>query len=377
VNVYLTIGAICLAFLTAAVAAVVVRRVHAAADDRVAEAIRNLAAGMQATMRALAVDVETTQATERARESVGELAASLDLDEVIERTLQAATAIPGVETALIEAAAPDGARRFAALGLPEHEAARAAVQIPDNDDLRAVEIAYRYRGDDLGAAAPAVRSGFVVPIRADGSQIGSLSAFTHSATRRLSDGELHELERLAARAGPALENARRYAEARALADLDALTGLHNRRYFHETLAREISRAHRYARQLAVVVFDLDDFQAINDRVGHLAGDAVLAEVAERMRSVVRTADIPCRVGGDEFGVVLPESGAEDAELLADRIARAVSIRPIGAVGTLFLAAGVAELHHGDRGNDLFQRADAALHRAKALGKARTTAAGSV
>src|SRR5262245_40034938 len=72
----------------------------------------------------------------------------------------------------------------------------------------------------------------------------------------------------------AREEARRN---RRLADLDGLTGLHNRRYFHEQLAREVSRAQRYGRELALVVFDLDDFKSINDRIGHLAGDAVLAE----------------------------------------------------------------------------------------------------
>ena len=70
--------------------------------------------------------------------------------------------------------------------------------------------------------------------------------------------------------------------------MDALTGLHNRRYFHETLSREVSRANRYERQLALMVLDLDDFKAINDRIGHLAGDGVLAKAAERVRDVVRS-----------------------------------------------------------------------------------------
>ena len=211
-------------------------------------------------------------------------------------------------------------------------------------------------------------------MRADGLPIGSLSAYTRSSNRQLAEDKIDELERIAFRAGPALENARRYAEARALADLDALTGVHNRRYFHETLAREVARAQRYQRCLALIVFDLDDFKAINDRVGHLAGDAVLAEASERMLSVVRSADVACRVGGDEFALVLPESSGEDAELLAGRIARAISARPIGAAGTLLLSAGVAELRPSDRPNDLFERADEALYRAKELGKARTVMA---
>jgi diguanylate cyclase (GGDEF)-like protein len=101
---------------------------------------------------------------------------------------------------------------------------------------------------------------------------------------------------------------------------------------------------------------------------------VLAEAAERLLTVVRTADVPCRVGGDEFGIVLPESTGHDAELLADRIAQAIGERPIAGAGTLCLSAGVAELRAGDRPTNLFERADDALYRAKELGKARTVTA---
>ena len=111
--------------------------------------------------------------------------------------------------------------------------------------------------------------------------------FTRSATPPSTTRSTASSRRSRCAPGPAIENARRFREARQQADLDALTGLHNRRYFHETLAREIARAHRYNRRLALIVFDLDDFKAINDRIGHLAGDAVLAEVAERVREVVR------------------------------------------------------------------------------------------
>jgi diguanylate cyclase (GGDEF)-like protein len=376
VTLIVLICALGVALLMAAGAAVSVWRVRASADAQVADAVARMAAGMQETMRDLAEAVEAAQNASRADHSAGELAASLDLDEVTERTLEAAAAVPGVEAALIEAGAPEGARMSATVGIAADEAARTAIQVPDNDNLRAVEITYRYRIDDVDASAPVVRSGVILPMRADGLPIGSLSAFTRSSHRPLSDGQIDELERLAFRAGPALENARRYAEARALADLDALTNVHNRRYFHETLAREVARAQRYQRRLALIVFDLDDFKAVNDRIGHLAGDAVLAEASERMLSVVRSADVACRVGGDEFAIVLPESSGEDAELLAGRIARAISVRPIGAAGTLLLSAGVAELRPGDRPNDLFERADEALYRAKELGKARTVTAES-
>jgi diguanylate cyclase (GGDEF)-like protein len=375
VSLLIVICALGVALITAACAAVAVWRARSTADDRVAEAVRRLADEMHETMHELTRSAAETEAAPQSERFVEELAASLDFDDVAERTIEAVGALPGVDAVSIDAPAPEGASVGATLGLLPEEAARTAVRLPDNDNLRALEVSFRYRIDDVEGAAGLVRSGIVVPLRAGGSQFGSLSAYARSSQRPLSDEEVEAIERLAFRAGPALENARRYSEARALADLDALTGLHNRRYFHETLAREIARAHRYRRRLALVVVDLDDFKAVNDRVGHLAGDGVLAEVAERLLSVVRSADIPCRVGGDEFAVVMPESGPEDAGLLGGRIAKAVGTRPIANVGTLSLSAGVAELREGDGPSDLFERADDALYRAKELGKARTIEAG--
>jgi diguanylate cyclase (GGDEF)-like protein len=188
--------------------------------------------------------------------------------------------------------------------------------------------------------------------------------------------QLRELEDLALRAGPAIENARRFREARQLADLDALTGLHNRRYFHETLAREVARAHRYDRLLALLVFDLDDFKTINDRIGHLAGDTVLAQVAERVRDVVRSADVACRVGGDEFAVILPESTIDDADQLYRRLQTQISARPMPDAGRLLISAGIAQLREDEDAVAFFQRADDALYRAKAAGKGRVAVAAS-
>jgi diguanylate cyclase (GGDEF)-like protein len=354
-----------------ALSVVAVRRTRAAADQRVADAVQNLATGMHETMRDLSTAVEIAR-TAAADASAAELAASLDVDEVSERTLEAAVAIPGVEGALVDLPVTGGARATVAHGLGAEEAAKAAVQLPENDNLRAVEVTYRYRIDDVeGASSSHVRNGVAVPLRAEGRSVGTLAAFSRSSASRLGEAAIDELERLAARAGPALENARKYSEARVLADLDALTGLHNRRYFHETLAREVARANRYERQLALVVFDLDDFKKVNDRVGHLAGDAVLAEAAERLLSVCRSADIACRVGGDEFAVVVPESSAEDAELLAGRIAHAIGCRPISPGGTVYVSAGIAGLRPDDRATELFQRADEALYHAKEFGKAQT------
>ena len=113
---------------------------------------------------------------------------------------------------------------------------------------------------------------------------------------------------------------------------------------------------------------------MNDKVGHLAGDAVLAEAAERVREVIRTADIPCRVGGDEFAVILPESGIEQAQQLFGRLQGAISGRPIGKAGRLHLSAGVAELKPDDDSISFFERGDDALYRAKEAGKGQSVTA---
>jgi diguanylate cyclase (GGDEF)-like protein len=347
------IGVLVLA-LTAAGALVFALRVRAEAERRVQEAAVRFAGALGRT---------------------GELAASLDPDEVAERTLDAAVALPGVDGALFDALNPAGERTRAARGVSEEEGERVAAHAPPNRNLRAIDVVYRYRLDDVDKAASFLRAGLVVPLASEGRQIGTLSAFTRDPSTEFPEETVGALERLALRAGPAIDNAHRYVRARLLADVDSLTGLQNRRRFHELLEREVARANRYDRRLALIVFDLDNFKAINDRVGHLFGDLALAEVAKRVQAVVRVADIPCRVGGDEFGVIMPESGLADAELIANRIARTVADQPLGHGHAIRLSTGVAELMAGDEPNALFERADGALYRAKQAGKGRTVAAG--
>jgi diguanylate cyclase (GGDEF)-like protein len=304
--------------------------------------------------------------------SRSEFAASLDPDVLTERALDEVASLPGVDAALMLAGG-DGERRAAARGLSAEEADRAALQTPPNTNLRAIEIVYRYRLDDASGNSARPRSGVVVPLRADDQALGSLAALTRSSTAGFSDEVIDALEAIARRAGPALMAARRFTEARQLADIDSLTGLYNRRCFHEFLDREVARARRYERRLALVVLDLDNFKHINDSVGHLTGDAALAAVGQRILGIVRATDIACRFGGDEFGIILPESARADGELLADRIVRAIAATPIDKAGTLRASAGVAELTREGNGADLFERADHALYRAKDAGKARTVA----
>jgi diguanylate cyclase (GGDEF)-like protein len=294
----------------------------------------------------------------------------------VTRTLEAAGALPGVDAAVVTVEGGGLPPFAAAVGVELDEASPpSTASPPDGTRPRSIAVTYTYDARQEAAGPRLLRSGQIVPLESDGEQLGQLAAYSRDAAALEPVGTL-ELGELALRAGPAIENARRFREARQLADLDALTGLHNRRYFHETLVRELARAHRYTRRLALIVLDLDDFKAINDRIGHLAGDAVLAEAAERVRDVVRSADVACRVGGDEFAVILPESGLDDADGLYRRLEAAVSSRPVGQAGRLQLSAGVTELRADDDAVTFFQRADEALYRAKAAGKGTVVSVGA-
>ncbi len=286
-------------------------------DEQITQVVRELEARMDSMVRELSRTLEQSQVEEKRTRMLGELAGSIALDEVLTRVLETAGAIRGVDAALVALSPqPGGQPIVAALGLSAEEAERQAVTgPPDGREARTITITYEYAADEAAADGDAIRAGVAVPL----------------------PGE-------------------------------------NRRYFHETLAREVARAHRYDRNLALLVFDLDDFKAINDRIGHLAGDSVLAEAAERIREVVRSADIACRVGGDEFGVILPESRIADADQLYSRLQRALSSRPIGEAGLLTISAGAAALQPDDDAITLFQRADHGLYGAKEAGKGQVVSA---
>jgi diguanylate cyclase (GGDEF)-like protein len=355
----------------------IVRRSKGAGDAKLMAVVADMNSRMETMVRELSDALERAQEEGRRNRFLGELAGSIDLDEVLTRTLEAAGAIPGADAALVTIFGGTEKPIVATLGLSADEAQHQAISGPPDGhhQARAVSIAYQYPPSvtSESQAQDLIHAGLAVPVPSDGEPIGFLTIFTRSLAPVFGDEEVRELEELALRAGPAIENAKRFREARQLADLDALTGLHNRRYFHETLAREVARAQRYERRLALIVFDLDDFKAINDRIGHLAGDAVLAEVAERVRDVVRSADIACRVGGDEFAVILPESSLGDADQLYRRLQNAVSSRAVTQAGRLFISAGIAELKPEDDTTSFFERADEALYRAKESGKGQVVA----
>jgi diguanylate cyclase (GGDEF)-like protein len=288
---------------------------------------------------ALEARLQRTRADRRAHRR--ELAGSLDLDAVVARILESSVAVEGVDAAVLSLEGDEKGRLVKAAEMSQEEAERLG---------------------ELG-------SKLSLPLEGELGGLGYLAVYSRSV-RDLEREVGDELDDVVRRAVAALDNAFRYREARRLADIDALTGLRNRRYFHETLQRESARAQRYGRRLALLVLDVDDFKAINERVGHLAGDAVLAETAARVRQVLRASDIACRVGGDEFAIILPEAGTTEAAQLYRRVEKAVSASPIGSIARLTLSGGVAELTESDDAKTFFERADHALYRAKSAGKAQ-------
>ncbi|WP_320669562.1 diguanylate cyclase [Patulibacter defluvii] len=184
---------------------------------------------------------------------------------------------------------------------------------------------------------------------------------------------------LSGQAAVSLENVGRHEEAEREAHTDALTGLANRRRFDELLAAAVDRAHRDGRPVSLLVLDLDRFKEINDQHGHQTGDQVLREVAWTLRSGVRGIDAPARLGGEEFGVILPATDAAGAITLAERLRIGVEqIRITTAAGrelrvTTSVGIGTVPGAAAESG-ELVALADGALYRAKREGRNRTITA---
>lgn len=166
--------------------------------------------------------------------------------------------------------------------------------------------------------------------------------------------------------------ARETQHLRRLAGSDELTSIANRRTFGETLRRELSRARRSKSLLSILLFDVDGLKTVNDSLGHAAGDTALRLVARCLRQGVRDGDLVARIGGDEFAVLLPTTGAENAHALGERI-RVMVAKTSGGVGMrLGVSFGVSVTQSGDLdASALLAAADLALYRDKAARTARS------
>jgi eukaryotic-like serine/threonine-protein kinase len=179
----------------------------------------------------------------------------------------------------------------------------------------------------------------------------------------------------------ALENARLHRTVQRQALVDGLTGLANRRLFEAALEKEVSRADRFSEPVTLVLADLDDFKAVNDRHGHPTGDEVLREFARTLKECIRDIDLAARWGGEEFAVLLPGTDVDGAIHLAERIRADLGKRVVVSTSGDRIATtasfGVAQWDGSGGASDLLAAADAALYEAKRRGKNRVEAAGNV
>src|SRR3954451_8111732 len=208
-----------------------------------------------------------------------------------------------------------------------------------------------------------------VPLIARDVVKGVLNIYRLGDDASFSDEEFELATRFADAAALALDNAQIRARLEYQAQTDSLTGLYNHRYFHERLRAELTRANRSRASVAVLMLDIDDFKRVNDVYGHGSGDQVLTELAELLRGALRGSDVVCRLGGEEFGMIMPSGAASEALGLAQRLTDALEDVEFGAAGKITVSVGISQgPEHAMNPRELVACAEAAMMTAKARGK---------
>src|ERR671911_840481 len=211
----------------------------------------------------------------------------------------------------------------------------------------------------------------VVPLIARGVLKGTFNVYRIGEQASFTDAEFELAQRLGDAAALALDNAHIRARLEREAQTDSLTGLYNHRYFHERLRRELVRASAEHQSVAVVMVDIDDFKKVNDVFGHAVGDDVLAELADHLRATVRADDVVCRIGGEEFAVIVPDSNETQTVALATRLADRLDKVELELAGPISVSIGIAQgPEHAANPRELVACAEAAMMTAKARGKDR-------
>ncbi len=348
------------------------RRVFGDSEIRLAETLANQAAVALALLEAermRAARAEQDAALTRAATSLN---ASLELVEVLETlSREADLAVGGTLAGVYLADGSGGGVATAGHNTPEDWK---GIVMPRGEGIagRVLEtgrafVTNAYQEEVELPPHPALRrlrTAVGLPMAWNGELKGALSV-GFAEMRRITDDDLRTLEAIAALAVAACRNAEAYEQASLAAITDALTGLLNHGALHLRVREEISRSQRTGASLACLLLDLDNFKAVNDERGHQAGDEVLRAVATSMRGQLRDHDVVARYGGDEFVVLLPDTGAAGARTVAARIAAASPVP---------CSIGLAHWEEPLSADELLDRADRALLLAKRTGKRRVRVA---
>ena len=322
----------------------------------------------EAKAQAAAAEAGTVAAEARAEEmerlvTFGQaLGRSLDIEAIRDVVMQHLSKLAGTDEA------------WAMMRTDRHWQALAGTARENRRDVERTRetIATRALDSELRSATdPVSMEGHLcVPMTAGGFAVGVLGV--PDSAGPFTEGRRRVLAATAALLGIALRNAQLFQELREHSLRDGLTGCFNRTHALEVIDVELRRARRSQQPLSLIMFDLDHFKEVNDRYGHLCGDAVLAAVGVRMRDVLRGSDLQCRYGGEEFLALLPETPLEGAQRVADTLRRELSDLPIHWKDeTLGITAsfGVAMALQSEIDSEaLIGRADAALYRAKEQGR---------
>ena len=209
----------------------------------------------------------------------------------------------------------------------------------------------------------------VVPLVARGALKGTLNVYRIGEQASFTEEEFELAQRFGDAAALALDNAHIRDRLEREAQTDSLTGLYNHRYFHERLRRELTRASSEHGSVAVVMLDIDDFKKLNDVFGHAVGDEVLTRIGDSLRAAVRGTDVVCRIGGEEFAVIVPGAQPGHAVAVASRLADRVKEVEVELAGTIAVSVGIAQgPEHAANPRELVACAEAAMMTAKARGK---------
>ena len=218
-----------------------------------------------------------------------------------------------------------------------------------------------------------VKSVIVIPLITQNKEFGWFCVF--SAREELAGTEMDFLGLFAKQIEMAITIADLFQAVRDQAVTDALTGLYNRRYFEESLEKEVQRAKRQQQPFSIIGIDLDFLKKINDTHGHFYGDLAIKTIADVLKANARSVDVPARIGGEEFDVLLPGISSEGAMIAAERIRSAIEKTEIDTIGHITGSLGVATyFEHTDNVEELLELTDQAMYTSKREGRNRVTLA---